>query len=55
MSGGLSEQRVDADGVRREHLAAVNMRGHWLYLFGVLVVGAVLMILLIGALAAVGP
>jgi hypothetical protein len=57
MSGGVgdgSEQRIDADRVRREHLATVDERRHWLYLVGVLFGGTVLMILLIGAMAAGG-
>ena len=53
MSDGMSEQRVDADHVRREHLAAVDERRHWVYLLAVLVGGTLLMLMLIAAVASV--
>jgi hypothetical protein len=51
MSDETSEERIGPDVVRREHLAAVDERRHWLYLGGVLVGGTILMIMLIAWLA----
>jgi hypothetical protein len=50
----MSELDLTEDDVRDEHLAEVNQPAHWLYLFGVLGLGVVLMIGLIAALGAGG-
>ncbi len=41
---------MDEATVRDEHLASVHEAAHWLYLFGVLAVGLVLMLVLIAFL-----
>ena len=46
-----SERTLSEDQVREEHLKEVNQPAQWAYLFGVLVGGTVLMILLIAAIA----
>jgi len=48
----MSELDLTEDDVREEHLAEVNQPAHWLYLFGVLGIGLVLMIALIAVLDA---
>jgi hypothetical protein len=46
-----SERTLTEDQVRQEHLETVNQPLQWAYLFGVLIGGTVLMILLIAAIA----
>jgi hypothetical protein len=48
----MSELDLTEDDVREEHLAEVHQPAQWLYLFGVLGAGLVLMILLIALLGA---
>ena len=48
----MNETNVTEDHIRKEHLKAVNVPAHWAYLFGVLIGGFVLMVLLITALGA---
>ena len=48
----MSELNVNEDQVRREHLEEVNAGTQWLYLFGVLLVGFLLMLALIAMLGA---
>ena len=43
---------IDAEQVRREHLAAVHAWAHWAYLAGVITIGLVAMLVLIAALGA---
>jgi hypothetical protein len=42
-----SDMTVDVDRVRKEHLAEVDQRAHWLYLIGVLAIGTLAMLLMI--------
>jgi hypothetical protein len=42
-----SEQNVNVERVRQEHLAEVDQLAHWLYLIGVLAIGTVVMLLMI--------
>ena len=44
------ESDIRQEDVWDEHLANVHVGGHWLYLFGVLVGGFVLMVALIAVL-----
>lgn len=46
----MNEMNVDRERVREEHLAAIDQRAHWVYLFAVLGGGFVLMLLLIATL-----
>jgi hypothetical protein len=46
----MSELKMSEDKVREEHLAEVNIGGHWAYLFGVLLGSTLLMIGLIAVL-----
>ncbi len=46
----MNEADVTEEHVRKEHLAAVNVPAHWAYLFGVLLGGFGLMVLLIAFL-----
>ena len=48
----MSELDVNEEQVRSEHLEEVNARTQWLYLFGVLLGGFLLMLALIAILAA---
>ena len=50
----MSERDVTPEQVQKEHLDEVNVPAQWLYLFGVLLVGVVLMVGLIGLLDAMG-
>ena len=50
----MSEREISADQVKREHLAEVDVRAHWLYLVSAIVGGTVAMILLIALLDALG-
>jgi hypothetical protein len=45
-----SEQTVDVERVRKEHLAEVDQRAHWAYLIGVLAIGTLAMLLIIALL-----
>jgi hypothetical protein len=42
-----SDLTVDVEHVRKEHLAEVDQRAHWLYLIGVLAIGTLVMLLMI--------
>jgi hypothetical protein len=42
-----SERNVNLERVRQEHLAEVDQRAHWLYLIGVLAIGALAMLAMI--------
>ena len=44
------EDQLTEEDVRKEHQSAVKVAPHWAYLFGVLLGGVVLMVLLIGFL-----
>jgi hypothetical protein len=46
----MSERDVTEEDVRKEHLAEVDARVQWAYLFAVLIGGTVLMLLLIAYL-----
>ena len=46
----MSEKDLTAEDVRSEHLGEVDRRAHWLFLFGVLVGGGLLMLGLIALL-----
>ena len=46
------EEHVTAEQVEQEHMKAVNVRGHWAYLFGVLAIGFALTIGLLGLIQA---
>jgi hypothetical protein len=46
----MSEDKITENKVRTEHLREVNQPAHWAYLFGVLLGGLVLMVLLIALL-----
>jgi hypothetical protein len=48
------ELTLDTDQVRAEHLKDVNERAQWTYLFGVLIGGFILMILLIAIVSGGG-
>jgi hypothetical protein len=48
----MSEKTIDEEAVREEHLGEVHVPAHWLYLFGVLASGTLLMLVLIALLAA---
>jgi hypothetical protein len=50
----MTEQRVDAERVRQEHLAEVHEPAHWAYLFGVLIGGTLLMLGLVAILGSAG-
>jgi hypothetical protein len=50
----MSDRDIDADEVRREHMADVDERAHVLYLLGVLGGAFLLMLVLLVALDAVG-
>ena len=45
------EESLTEDDVRDEHMKAVNVPAHWAYLFGVLLGGLVLMLLLIAVIS----
>ena len=49
-----SERNLTEDQVRQDHLAAVHQPAQWAYLFGVLIGGTVLMLLLIAAISSGG-
>jgi hypothetical protein len=46
----MNESQIDKEQVRREHLASVDQRKHWVYLVAVLGGGCALMLVLIAAL-----
>jgi hypothetical protein len=46
------EEHVTAEQVEREHMATVNVRAHWAYLFGVVAIGFALTIGLLGLIEA---
>jgi len=50
----MSEKTITDEEVRQEHLREVNPNAHWAYVFGVLLVSAFLMILLIALMAGAG-
>ena len=50
----MSEIDLTEDDVREEHLAEVNQSAQWLYLFGVVGGGLVLMVAFIALLGASG-
>jgi hypothetical protein len=50
----VSEESISEDQVREEHLRAVNVPAHWAYLFGVLVGGNLLMLVVIAILGGSG-
>jgi hypothetical protein len=47
----MSEKTIDEETIREEHLAEVHVPTQWLYLFGVLVGGTALMLVLIFVLS----
>ncbi len=48
----MSDEKITDLRVRSEHLAEVNPPAHWAYLFGVLLGGLALMVLLMAWLGA---
>ena len=46
------EQTISEEEVRKEHLKALNVPGHWAYLFGVMGGGLVVMLALMALLGA---
>ena len=50
----MSEKDLSADDIRSEHLGEVDQRAHWLFLFGVLLGGCLLMLGLIALLGSTG-
>ena len=48
----MSEEKITEVKVRNEHLREVNPPMHWAYLFGVLMGGLLLMVLLMALLGA---
>jgi len=50
----MSERNLSEEDVRQEHLAEVNQRAHWLFLFAVLGGGTLLMLGLIALLGGSG-
>ena len=50
-----SESRITEAEVREEHLMEVNQPAHWIYLFGVLLGGVVLMLGFIALLGTTAP
>jgi hypothetical protein len=50
----MSEAEVTEDKVRDEHLKAVNVPAHWIYLVTVLLGGFLLMVLLIALIGGGG-
>jgi hypothetical protein len=50
----MSEQTIDEELVREEHLAEVNQAAHWAYLAGVMFTGTLLMLAFIAWLGASG-
>jgi hypothetical protein len=51
----VSDEKITEVKVRNEHLREVNLPAHWAYLFGVLIGGLLLMVLLIALLGASTP
>ena len=49
-----NEAEMTEEQVYKEHVEAVNVTAHWAYLFGVLIGGFVLMVLLIALIGAGG-
>jgi hypothetical protein len=49
-----NEAEMTEEQVRKEHLESVNERAHWAYLFGVLIGGFLLMVLLIAIIGGGG-
>jgi hypothetical protein len=50
----VSEAEMDEDKVREEHMKAVNVPAHWIYLATVLLGGFLLMVLLIALIGGGG-
>jgi hypothetical protein len=50
----MNEAQTDKEQVRREHLAAIDVRAHWAFLIAVLGGGFALMLLLMAALGGSG-
>jgi hypothetical protein len=48
----VSDEKITKVKVRNEHLREVNPAAHWAYLFGVLMGGLLLMVLLMALLGA---
>ncbi len=48
----MNEAKMTEEQVRSEHLDEVNVSMHWLYLFGVIIGSAAIMIAVIGLLGA---
>jgi hypothetical protein len=46
----VSDENITEDKVRNEHLGEINQVAHWAYLFGVLIGGLGLMLLLMAML-----
>lgn len=40
----MSDETIDREQVRQEHLAEVHVTSHWLYLLGVLALGTLFML-----------
>jgi hypothetical protein len=51
----VSDEKITEVKVRNEHLREVNPPAHWAYLFGVLIGGLLLMVLLMALLGASTP
>jgi hypothetical protein len=50
----MSERDLSEEDVRQEHLGEVDQRAHWVFLFGVLLGGALLMLGIIALLGSSG-
>ncbi|MDQ3880055.1 MAG: hypothetical protein M3295_03110 [Chloroflexota bacterium] len=48
------ERKIDEERVREEHLENVNVGAHWLYMFGVLAGGFVVMVALMALMGGGG-
>ena len=46
----MSDEKITAATVRHEHVQEINQPAHWAYLFGVLIGGLALMVLLMAML-----
>jgi hypothetical protein len=51
----VSDEKITEVRVRNEHLAEVNATAHWVYLFGVMLGGLALMVVLMALLGASPP
>ena len=50
----MSEETIDPEAVREEHLAEVHQPAHWVYLFGVMFGATLVMLAFVAWLGASG-